>query len=594
MQNNNALLTHRSVRQRIGFVFKRIGLALLMTFWVTAPSLALAPADTAIYSERDIFHPVFAEHGMVATQEALATQIGLDILKQGGNAVDAGVAIGFTLAVTLPRAGNLGGGGFMIVHDAKKHETVAIDFREMAPAGASRDMYLDENGNPVEERSRYSYLSVGVPGSVAGLALALESYGTLPLEKVVAPAIHLAEEGIPVTQGMAIALEAAKERMSPWPESMKIFFKPDGSPYEIGDILVQKDLANSLKAIAKEGPKAFYEGKIAEKIAADMKTHGGLITLEDLKNYKAVIREPVRGEYRGYEIVSMPPPSSGGIHVIQILNILENFDIAGMGFNSAATIHHMAEAMKLAYADRSKYLGDPDFNDIPVKGLTSKSYAKKLAESINPERAKPASEIRPGNPLPYESNETTHFSVMDQDGNIVSTTYTLNFSFGTHIVAAGTGILLNNEMDDFSAKPGVPNAYGLIGGEANAIEGGKRPLSSMTPTIVLKDGKPFLVTGSPGGSRIITTVLQIIMNVIDHRMNIAEATTARRVHHQWLPDELRIEEYLSPDTIQLLEQRGHHVVVKEAMGSTQSIMKIEEGLYGYSDPRRRASLTAGY
>jgi len=357
---------------------------------------------------------------------------------------------------------------------------------------------------------------------------------------------------------------------------------------------VQADLAWSLKQIAEHGPKTFYEGAIAEKIAADMATHGGLITLADLKAYKPVVREPVRGNYRGYTIVSMPPPSSGGIHLIQILNILEGCPIASLGHNSAETIHLMAEAMKLAYADRSQYLGDPDFAEIPIKGLTSKAYAATLRATIDREQAKPASEIKPGKPLPFESDQTTHYSVIDAAGNVVANTYTINFSYGTGIVAAGTGILLNNEMDDFSAKPGVPNAYGLIGGKANSIEPGKRPLSSMTPTILFKDGKPFLATGSPGGSRIITATLQVIMNLIDHGMNIAAATNAIRVHHQWLPDQLRVEAGLSPDTLALLAAKGHDVLVMDAMGSTQSVMRTDADLFGASDPRRPGALTLGY
>lgn len=560
----------------------------------TALLTTSASAQTAIYSGNDIFHPIYAANGMVATQEAHATQIGLDILKQGGNAVDAGVAIGFALAVTLPRAGNLGGGGFMIIHSADKNETVALDFREMAPAKAFRDMYLDEDGNAVAQRSRFTYLAVGVPGTVAGLALAAERYGTMPLADLVAPAIDLADNGLVVSEDLSTSLKGLKDRLQAWPESTRIFYKEGGVPYEIGETLVQKDLATSLKEIAEKGAKAFYEGDIAEKIAADMAANDGFITLEDLKNYKPVIREPVRGNYRGYEIVSMPPPSSGGIHVVQILNILENYPIQQLGHNSASTIHRMAEAMKLAYADRSEYLGDPDQVEVPIKGLTSKQYAAELLTQINISAARPASEIKPNNPIPYESNETTHYSVMDKAGNVVSTTYTINFSYGSGIVAAGTGILLNNEMDDFSAKPGVPNAYGLLGGEANAVAPAKRPLSSMTPTIVLKDGEPYLITGSPGGSRIITTVLQIIMNVIDHGMNIAEASVAPRIHHQWLPDEIRVEKGLSADTVALLEAMGHKVAVKSVMGSTQSIIRLPEGLYGYSDPRRRNALTAGY
>ena len=564
-------------------------------------SLALALLSTAaladsaaIFSNQDIIHPVYARNGMVATQEALATGIGLGVLKNGGNAVDAGVAVGFALAVTLPRAGNLGGGGFMMIHSAKTAETVALDFREMAPAKAYRDMYLDEEGNAVAQRSRFTYLAVGVPGTVAGLALAAERYGTKSLAELIAPALALARDGLVISDDLAGSLQSAQRRLKPWPESAKIFYKADGSPYQAGEILVQQDLAASLQAIAEQGPKAFYEGEIAQKIAADMAANDGFITLDDLKNYRPVIREPVRGQYRGYGIVSMPPPSSGGVHLVQILNMLEHYPLQQFGHNSASTLHRMAEAMKLAYADRSEYLGDPDFAKVPIKGLISKDYAAQLVKTIDVSRARPASEIKPNNPLPYESNETTHYSMIDSKGNAVSTTYTINFSYGSGIVAKGTGILLNNEMDDFSAKPGVPNAYGLIGGDANAVEAGKRPLSSMTPTLVFKDAKPFLITGSPGGSRIITTTLQIILNVIDHEMNIAAATQAPRVHHQWLPDELRVERGLSADTIALLEALGHTVIVKNAMGSTQSIMQLPEGLYGFSDTRRRNSLTTGY
>jgi len=567
-------------------------LGVLIAF-VAAP-FAVFAQESAILSQRDIFHPVVGSHGMVASQEEQATRVGVKILEEGGNAVDAAVAIGFTLAVTLPRAGNLGGGGFMIIHSADNNETVALDYREMAPAAATKDMYLDAAGDVDEKKSRYSYHSVGVPGTVAGLALALERYGSMPLAKVLEPAIRLAKDGIEVSADLSGSLESARKRFAPWPESMKTFFKPDGSGYAPGERLVQSDLAQSLTQIGEHGPKAFYEGVIAEKIAADMKAQGGPITLDDLKAYKPVIREPVRGDYRGYEIVSMPPPSSGGIHLIEILNILEGYPIAFLGHNGAETLHLMAEAMKLAYADRSKYLGDPDFAKIPVKALTSEAYAATLRAKINRNRATPSDEIAPGDPMPFESNQTTQFSVMDGKGNVVSNTYTINFSYGTGIVAAGTGILLNNEMDDFSSKPGVPNAYGLIGGEANAIEPRKRPLSSMTPTIVFKDGKPFLATGSPGGSRIITTTLQLIMNMIDHEMNVAAATAATRVHHQWLPDELRVEVGLSPDTVSLLEAKGHNVVVKDAMGSTQSVMRADGGFYGASDPRRPGALTLGY
>ncbi len=357
---------------------------------------------------------------------------------------------------------------------------------------------------------------------------------------------------------------------------------------------MQSDLAWSLTRISEQGPGAFYGGEIAELIAAEMAANGGLITKEDLKSYRAVLRTPVHGTYRGYDVYSMPPPSSGGVHVIQMLNILEDYPIAFLGHNTADTIHLMAEAMKLAYADRSRYLGDPDFAEVPVSGLTSKAYAARLRASISLDRATPSTRIEPGDPLPFESNETTHYSIMDRAGNVVSNTYTLNFSYGSGIVAAGTGILLNNEMDDFSAKPGVPNAYGLIGGEANAIEPGKRPLSSMSPAIVFKDGKPRFATGTPGGSRIITTTLQIIMNVVDHGMNIAAATAAPRIHHQWLPDELRVEVGISPDTLDLLSVRGHRVKVGNAMGSTQTVMRIDTGFLGAADPRRAGALAQGH
>ncbi|MDQ3560189.1 MAG: gamma-glutamyltransferase, partial [Pseudomonadota bacterium] len=538
---------------------------------------------------------VWARGGMVASQEAVATQVGVDVLKAGGNAVDAAVAVGFALAVTLPAAGNLGGGGFMIVHDAKSGETVAIDYREKAPARASRDMFLDPAGNADSKLSQYSGLAAGVPGTVAGLALALERHGTMTLPQVMAPAIRLAEEGVVVTPDLSDSLKGSADELKAWPSSTKIFFKDGGAPFEPGDLLKQADLAKSLRQISEGGPDAFYKGDIARLIADEMARDGGLITLEDMAGYQAVVREPVRGTYRDHEVVSMPPPSSGGVHIIQILNILEGFPIGYLGHNSAETIHLMAEAMKLAYADRSEYLGDSDFVDVPVKGLTSKAYAESLRKKISAGRATASATIKPNDPMPYESDQTTHFSVVDKDGNAVANTYTINFSYGAGVVAEGTGILLNNEMDDFSAKPGVPNAYGLIGGDANAVEPGKRPLSSMSPTIVLKDGKPVIVTGSPGGSRIITTVLQVIMNVVDHGMNVAEASAAPRIHHQWLPDELRVEEGISPDTIRLLEAKGHTVRVQPVMGSTHSIMRRDDGsLFGASDPRRPSALTAGY
>ena len=553
----------------------------------------LAPSRAAA---RDLgrFHPVTGAAGMVAAQEAQAARIGIDILQRGGNAVDAAVAVGFALAVTLPRAGNLGGGGFMLVHNAGTGKTVAIDYRETAPHGATRDMYLGAGGDVDKRRELYSHKAVGVPGTVAGLVLALKQYGTLPLKDVIAPALGLAEDGFLISADMAAELAKRKERLARLPASAKIFFKPDGKPLEAGDRLVQQDLGRSLRLIAEQGADAFYRGAIARRIVAEMKAGGGLIDAEDLAGYRAVIRKPVVGTYRGYEIRSMPPPSSGGVHIIQILNILEGYDLAALGHNSAASIHLLAEAAKRAYADRSKYLGDPDFWTVPVAGLTSKAYAAALRRQIDLDHATPSNAIAPGKPSAFDSRNTTHFSVADRHGNMVANTYTLNFSYGTGIVAAGTGILLNNEMADFAAKPGVPNPYGLLGGDANAIAPGKRPLSSMSPTIVLKDGKPFLATGSPGGSHIITTVVQILMNAIDYHMNIAEATNAPRVHHQWQPDILRIEQGISPDTIRLLKRLGHHVALKAPMGAAQSIMRIDGRLFGASDPRRPDGLTLGY
>lgn len=551
-------------------------------------------SDQAIYSEDTIHHPVWAKNGMVATQEALASDIGLQILKDGGNAVDAGVAVGFALAVTLPRAGNIGGGGFMMIYDAKQGKTVALDYREKAPSSASRDMYLDDEGNAVSDLSRYHGLAVGVPGTVAGLLKALEEHGTMSREQVMAPAIALAEDGIEVTAGLSESLTALSDRLQKWPSTKKVFFKPDGSAYQPGERLKQPELARSLKRIAVQGADGFYKGKTARDIVKAVNEAGGSMSLQDLADYEAIARVPVKGDYRGYEIVSMPPPSSGGIHIIEILNILEGYPLGDYGQNSAQTIHLMAEAMQLAYADRAEYLGDSDFIDVPASGLTSQAYADKLRTLIDPNKATPASTIKANNPLPYESDQTTHFSIVDKDGNAIANTYTLNFSYGTGLVADGTGILLNNEMDDFSAKPGVPNGYGLIGGDANAVEANKRPLSSMSPTLVFKDNKPYIVTGSPGGSRIITTVTQIISNVIDHDMNIAEATHAPRIHDQWLPDEIRIEKALNVDTVKKLESMGHTVSPKSAMGSTQSIMLTPNGLYGSSDPRIVDAAVVGY
>lgn len=558
-------------------------------FTQTAATQAVAAAYDHSLS---VFHPVVAQNGMVATEHELASHVGLQILQAGGNAIDAAVAVGFALAVVLPNAGNIGGGGFMMYHDAQSQSEIALDFREMAPAGAHRDLYIDDKGQVIDGKSLFTHYAVGVPGTVAGLEHALKKWGSLPLHQVLQPAIDLAENGFEVSETLAKVLSASAKNMGKWPATTAVFWR-DGAPLKVGDRLIQKDLAESLKLIARQGSYAFYKGDIARRIATEMQAYPGAITMADLANYQAIERQPVRGTYRGYDIVTMPPPSSGGPHLVQILNILERWPMGAWGHNSDQAVHHMAESMKLAYADRAEYLGDPDFVDVPVAGLISKLYADNLAQRIN-HKATPAQQIKPGNPLPFESDQTTHYSIMDKTGNAVAVTYTLNTNFGTGIVAAGTGILLNNEMDDFSAKPGVANAYGLVGGEANAVAAGKRPLSSMTPTLVLKDNQPILITGSPGGARIITTVLQTIINTIDYDMNPAESAAALRVHHQWTPDELRVEQGFNVDTKRLLEQRGHQVNIKASMGRTQTIQREGNTLWGYSDPRNPDGLTLGY
>ncbi|MDB5592106.1 gamma-glutamyltransferase [Enterovirga sp.] len=542
--------------------------------------------------------PALASRGMVSSQEARATAVGAEILRRGGNAVDAAVATAFALAVTLPRAGNLGGGGFMLVHLAKggpdgRGHTVAIDYRETAPAAATRDMFLGPTGEPDPAKSRDSGLSVGVPGSVAGLHLAHRRFGSgrFTLAELVAPAERLARDGIPVEADLASSL-AASGRLARHEASRAVFFAGD-RPLGRDQRLVQPDLAATLRLIAERGPAGFYEGPVARDIARAVQAAGGVMTEADLAGYRPVIREPVRGRYRGHDIVSMPPPSSGGVHLIQILNVLEGFDLGAAGAGSAASLHLVAEAMKPAYADRAAWLGDPDRVRVPVAGLVSKRYAATLRAAIDPNRARPAEDIRAGDPLPYESDQTTHFSVVDQDGNAVANTTTLNFSYGLGLVAAGTGVLLNNEMDDFAAKAGALNAYGLVGGDANAVAPGARPLSSMTPTLVFRDGRLVLVTGSPGGSRIISTVLQVIVGVIDHGLNIAEAVAAPRVHHQWRPDALLVETGISPDTLTLLRARGHKVVVGAASGSANSIHVTAEGLAGAADPRQRGTAAEG-
>ena len=541
----------------------------------------------------DTIKPVAARHGMVVAQEKVAARIGADVLARGGNAVDAAVATGFAMAVTYPRAGNLGGGGFMMIHLAKDNQDIALDYRETAPAAATRNMFLGADGKPDPAKSRNSALGIGVPGTVAGLALALEQYGSgkFTLRDLIQPAIALARDGFVIADDIADTLPDWHKRLAKWPSSQKIFSRPDGSSLVAGDKLVQSDLATTLEAIAARGPQGFYEGAVAEKIANGIRAAGGIITTDDLKNYRAVTRQPVRGTYRGYDIVSMPLPSSGGTVLIETLNILEGYNLHDMGAGSIDTLHVMIEAMKRAYADRARYLGDPAFVNAPLHQLIAKDYAERLRASITMGKASPA--IALSVTPPREGSNTTHFSVVDHDGNAVSNTYTLNFSYGVGLVADGTGVLLNNELDDFTAAPGASNAYGLVGFEANLPGPGKRPLSSMTPTIVLKDGKPVLVTGSPGGSRIISTVLQVIVNVLDHRMNVAAAVAAPRLHHQWLPDEVRVEHGFSDKILDALRARGHTIAMPLGQTSANSIAVTADSLLGAADPRTRGAEAAG-
>jgi gamma-glutamyltranspeptidase/glutathione hydrolase len=537
---------------------------------------------------------VTARGGMVVAQEARAARVGAGVLTRGGNAVDAAVAVGFALAVTYPRAGNIGGGGFMVLHRAGG-ESAAIDYRETAPAATTRDVFLDASGAADPAKSRESGLAVGVPGTVAGLALAHERYGSgrFTLAQLIAPAIRLARDGVPVEDDTADSLPRAQARLARWPASARIFLRPDGNILQPGDRLVQTDLADTLERIAREGPQAFYRGAVAERIASAVRAAGGRMVAGDLADYRAVIRAPVRGSYRGYQILSMPPPSSGGVLTVEMLNVLEGFPLGRLGARSPDTLHLLIETMKRAYADRAEHLGDPEFVQTPDSGLISKRYAADLRARIDPQRAQPSVRIRAGEPARFGGDNTTHYSIIDRDGNAVANTTTLNFSYGLGLVAAETGVLLNNELDDFAAKPGAPNAFGLTGGEANAPAPGKRPLSSMAPTIVLKDGKPVLVTGSPGGSRIPTAVLQVIVNTIDHGMSIAEAVAAPRVHHQWLPDETRVEYGFAPETIRALEARGHTVATPLGQTSANSIAVTPDGIIGAADSRTRGALAVG-
>ncbi len=539
--------------------------------------------------------PVRARSAMVASTSEIASRVGVDVMKRGGNAVDAAVAVGLALAVTWPSAGNLGGGGFMLVRKADG-TTEAIDYRERAPLAAHRDMYLDAQGNVIKGMSTDGYRAVGVPGTVAGLALAHKRHGKLKWEDLVEPARKLAADGFEVNYHLARSLsyKSTIEKMQPWAESRRIYQR-DGKFYETGETFVQPDLAAALARI-KTNPRDFYEGETARLISADMKANGGIITMEDLRTYEPTLREALRGTYRGYEILTMPPPSSGGIALIEMLNMLEPYDLKAMGWHSSRYVHTLIEVMRRAFADRAAYLGDADFVKVPVGGLTSRAYAQMRAKNIT-DRATPSKDVRGGGPTAYESPDTTHYSIVDSEGNVVSTTYTLNDSYGAGVTAKGTGILLNNEMDDFTSKVGVANDYGLIQGEANAIAPKKRPLSSMTPTIVLKEGKPYFVIGSPGGPTIINTVLQAIVNVIDFDMNIQQAVSAPRFHHQWLPDHIFWERFdLNDDTRAALEARGHAFRTLPGMdrtapgdiGDAQGVLiDPKTGMrMGGSDPRR--------
>jgi gamma-glutamyltranspeptidase/glutathione hydrolase len=539
-------------------------------------------------------HAVLARHDMVVAQEKIAADIGADVLKRGGNAVDAAVAVGFTMAVTYPRAGNIGGGGFMVIHLAQDNQNIAIDYRETAPAATTRDIFLGPDGKPDQTKSLDSALGIGVPGSVAGLSLALGKYGSgkFTLAELLKPAIALANDGIKITDDIADTLDEGHERLARWPASAKFLSNPDGTPLHEGDILVQKDLGQTLAAIAEQGPRGFYQGPVAEKLVKAIRDAGGIMTLDDLKSYEPTIRVPVHGFYRGYDIISMPLPSSGGVVLLETLNILEGFPLPDLKQGSPPSLHLLIEAMKRAYADRAHYLGDPGFVTTPVARLLTKEYAAKQRAGIDLDHATPWTDILSGAPT-HEGSNTTHFSVVDHAGNAVSNTYTLNYPYGVGLVAEGTGVLLNDELDDFTAALGASNAFGLVGFEANLPAPGKRPLSSMTPTIVLKDGKVVLVTGSPGGSRIISAVLQIIVDVLDYHMDVAAAVAAPRLHHQWMPDRVRVEHGFPADVIDGLKARGHTVVEPLGQTSANSIAVTANGILGAPDPRTRGAEAAG-
>ena len=557
-------------------IFNNLFLALIL---ISIPSQSIAS-----YAQSDI-----SSDGVVVTQHYLATEIGENILAQGGNAYDAAIAVGFALAVVLPRAGNIGGGGFMVIYDEDSNDTYAIDYREKAPAASFRDMYLDENGEFDILKSTFGYNAIGVPGTVHGFWSVHQRFGSLPWADLIHPAIILAERGFVMSDYMAQTLNNYSEKMSYYDETRNIFLR--NYPNLKDSRLIQNDLAKTLKRIQKDGLNGFYSGETALLIAADMKENGGLITEQDLLDYRSIWRDPIKGTYRGKTIVTMPPPSSGGIHLIQMLNILENFELGSYEHNSYQYVSLLSETMKYAYADRSEYLGDPDFFEVPISKITAKEYAKIISASIEELGVLPSSKINPGMYINPESNETTHFSIADKFGNVISNTYTINSAFGSGVTIKGTGILMNNEMDDFSGQPGVPNQFGLLGGIANEIEPAKRPLSSMTPTIVFDNGDPFLAIGSPGGSRIITAVLQIILNVIDFEQSLEEATDSKRVHHQWYPDDIDIEE--TYNQINELMDLGYRIDIIDTATCTQSIMIDDGEFIGVSDLRRPDSLALG-
>ncbi len=556
-----------------------------------APRL-VAPSDPT--RSRDSY-VAKSRKAMVAAAHPLASEAGLKILQEGGNAMDAAVAASFAISVVRPQSTGLGGGGFLVAYEAAKKHTDVFDFRERAPLKATRDMYLDAKGEPTSFRyegvevpnsSVNGHLAVGVPGLVKGLLEVHAKYGKLPLGKVMAPAILIAESGFPVYKGLAEALEERQDVLKVFPGTKKIFFR-QGKPLKLGDVLIQRDLAWTLKRIAAKGAAGFYKGEVAKRLVAEMQRGKGLVTQKDLDQYTVKHQEPVVGTYRGYQIVSMPPPSSGGVHVIEILNMLAGDDYGGLRYGSTASVHLLAESMRRAFADRAEYLGDPEFVKVPLKGLVSPAYAKDLRKSIDTSKATPSTTVKAGQPMAYESASTSHISVVDGAGNAVSTTQTVNWSFGSGVVADGTGIVLNDEMDDFAKKPGVPNAFGLVGNDANAIAARKTMLSSMSPTLVFGEGgKLRLVVGSPGGPRIISATLQTIINVIDHKMTLPDAVHASRIHHQWLPDELKIEkDGLAAGVRDDLEKMGHKVVEGGAIGDVQAIEVTPEGLVGVSDTR---------